>query len=355
MKLLTLLLIIAFPPLALSNVLYEGESQYQHILVKEVDNQRCLFFVHPETTISHYQGCLYPAKPLVQILPFSRNLLASLLVMPEPKRVLVIGMGVGSVPMAIRHGVPGAFIETVDLDPAVIEIAKKYFQYRDDDMTRSYVADGRVFVKAALEKGIRYDLIILDAMNADYIPEHMLTVEFLREVKGLLTDGGVVAANTFAGSQLYAHESNTYADVFGDFYNMKSDDKRSNRIIVASNAMPAVPFIQANAKRYAALYWGVFGINVNELLTRMDDEKDWDQSARILTDQYSPSNLLNASKPNLTAIRFFVFLENALKEHTSTTIGVMLLIVVMFMFSVGWIVTKLQRRFSPLKPATRGQ
>jgi spermidine synthase len=357
MKIFTIfLLALLLPWTANAAVLYEGDSQYQHILVRELDNKRCLFFVHPETHIKHYQGCLYPARPLAQLLPFSRFLLASLLVNPKPDRVLVIGMGVGSVPMAIRHAVPTAFIETVDLDPAVIEIAKQYFQYRDDEMTRSYAVDGRVFVKKALEKGIKYDLIVLDAMNEQYIPEHLLTVEFLREVKRLLSPNGIVAANTFAKSRLYDHESVTYSAVYGDFYNMKYDGDRSSRIIIASGTkMPPVSVIQQNSLNYAKLYWGDFGINVNDLLTAMDDEKDWDQSARLLTDQYSPSNLLNANKPNVAVMRFFAFLEDALQVHTSTTIGVLLLIVVLFMFLIGWITSYLQRRFSAAKPELRSQ
>jgi spermidine synthase len=321
-----------------------------------MDHKRCLFFVQSETNIKHYQGCLYPVKPLVQILPFSRFLLASLLVKPDPQRVLVIGMGVGSVPMAIRAAVPGAFIETVDIDPAVIDIAKQYFSYREDNRTRSYAADGRVFVKKALEKGIQYDLIILDAMNDQYIPEHLLTVEFLREVKSLLAPGGIVAANTFAASQLYDHESVTYSAVFGDFYNMKFDGSRSSRIIIATgSSMPPIPTIQENALKFAKLYYGVFGINVNDLLTAMDDEKDWDQTARILTDQYSPSNLLKDGKPNASVMRFFAYLEDSLQEHTSTTIGVMLLIVVLFMFGIGWVVSLIQHRFTSVKPELRSQ
>ena len=61
----------------------------------------------------------------------------------------------------------------------------------------------------------RYDLIMLDAFDHEYIPEHLLTQEFLQEVKSLLAPGGVLAANTFSSSRLYDHESTTYAAVFG--------------------------------------------------------------------------------------------------------------------------------------------
>ena len=64
--------------------------------------------------------------------------------------------------------------------------------------TDVFEEDGRVFAKRMGKQGIRYDLVMLDAFDHEYIPEHMLTREFLLEIKGLLTPQGVLAANTFA-------------------------------------------------------------------------------------------------------------------------------------------------------------
>ena len=84
----------------------------------------------------------------------------------------------------------------------------------------------------ARRRPARYDLIMLDAFNGDYIPEHLMTREYLQEIRELLVDGGVVASNTFAISQLYHNESVTYDSVFGIFYNLKSPDT-ANRVIIA--------------------------------------------------------------------------------------------------------------------------
>ena len=69
---------------------------------------------------------------------------------------------------------------------------------------------------------------MLDAFDHEYIPEHMLTREFLLEIKSLLAPNGVLAANTFATSRLYDFESATYYSVFGTFYRLK----RANRVIL---------------------------------------------------------------------------------------------------------------------------
>ena len=132
-----------------------------------------------------------------------------------------------------------------------------------------------------------------DAYDHEYIPEHMLTREFLQEVKGVLAPGGVVAANTFSSSRLYDHESTTYAAVFGAFFNLK----RSNRVIILKNdGLPAMDALRRNAgmlqPRLAAT-----GIDPGWLLGLFDTRVDWNTDARVLTDRYSPSNLLNAERP----------------------------------------------------------
>ena len=89
---------------------------------------------------------------------------------------------------------------------------------------------------------------MLDAYERQYIPEHMLTREFLTEVRSLLTPDGVVAANTFSSSRLYQNESVTYRSVFGPFYNLKS----GNRVILAANG--ALPPIEARDAQQPALH-----------------------------------------------------------------------------------------------------
>ena len=102
--------------------------------------------------------------------------------------------------------------------------------------------DGRVYIKRAMREGTKYDTVMLDAFDHEYIPEHLLTREFLTEAKSLLTPQGVLIGNTFSSSKLYDHESTTYAAVFGSFFNLK----RENRVIVARPAgLPSADAIRA--------------------------------------------------------------------------------------------------------------
>ncbi len=96
-------------------------------------------------------------------------------------------------------------------------------------------------------------------------------------------------ANTFSSSRLYDSESATYAAVFGDFLNLRK--RFSNRIIVAGkNGLPSTQTLQTNITSIDADL-ARFDIDLKQILS-LDRGKDWHQKARILTDQYSPANLL---------------------------------------------------------------
>ncbi len=134
-----------------------------------------------------------------------------------------------------------------------------------------FEVDGRVYVKRALREGVKYDAILLDAFDHEYIPEHLLTQEFLTEVKSLLTPTGVLVGNTFSSSKLYDHESTTYASVFGKFFNLKA----ANRVIVARPAgLPSEAQLRTRALEYE-LALRSFGVNVQDVLPLFSTTPDW--------------------------------------------------------------------------------
>jgi spermidine synthase len=169
-------------------------------------------------------------------------------------------------------------------------VARKYFSFTPGPNTRVVIEDGRVFVKRAGRAKQTYDLIMLDAFESDYIPEHMLTREFLQEVKAIMAPKGVLVANTWSSSGLYDHESATYQSVFGDFFNMKLDNRV---ILIRDGGLPDPAELRANAQKFETEFVRR-GTGVATLLPMMRVRKDWDATSRILTDQYSPSNVLNA-------------------------------------------------------------
>jgi spermidine synthase len=229
------------------------------------------------------------AEPDKLVFDYTQMMMSALFMGPRPQRILIIGLGGGSLPRALAQAVPEAALDVVDIDPAVVRVARQYFSFVPGPHTTVFEEDGRVFVRHAIREGKTYDLILLDAYDHEYIPEHLLTREFLLEVKQLMNPGAVVAANTFSGSKLYDSESVTYHSVFGVFYNLKS----ANRVIIASNGMlPAATLIRQNAVGWSPTL-RPFAVDAPGMAARFSTAVDWNSSARVLTDQYSPANLLN--------------------------------------------------------------
>jgi spermidine synthase len=266
---------------------HSERSLYREVLVYEGRGERCMCFTQ-HCRIGR-QSCMDVRDPDRIVMNYPQMMLAALFVKPEPKSVLIIGLGGGTIPRALTQLVPHVRIDVVEIDPAVVKVAKKYFAFASERNVQTIEADGRVFVKRASREGRRYDLIMLDAFDHEYIPEHLLTREFLQEARSILAPGGVLAANTFSSSRLYNHESVTYAAVFPTFFNLKRD----NRVIIAVNgALPSQAQLRTNSLRFEPAFRR-FGFSATRLVPLFTTEADWERDARVLTDQYSPANLLN--------------------------------------------------------------
>ncbi len=291
MKKLLLLLLALLPVLpasAAQKMIHSEKSLYREVLVYEEAGERCMCFTRA-CRIGR-QSCLILNDPHRFALNYTRMMMAGTLFMgATPQRVLIVGLGGGSIPTALREILPQAQIDVVEIDPAVTRVAKRFFGFREDPKMKVSELDGRVFVKRAQRAGTRYDVVMLDAFDHEYIPEHLLTREFLQEVKSLLSPQGVLVANTFSSSRLYDHESTTYADVFGTFYNLKA----ANRVIIARPAgLTEEATLRARAAEYEKIL-RTFGVDAMSVLPMFTTRPDWDTAARVLTDQYSPANLLN--------------------------------------------------------------
>ncbi|MCR9279270.1 MAG: fused MFS/spermidine synthase [Pseudomonadaceae bacterium] len=283
-----------------AKIVHRERSLYSTVLVNKTDNILCLAFSIKRD--QRNQSCIDTRAPRDMVFSYTRMMMATLLFNPEPRRVLVIGLGGGTLPSAIAELYPDVIIDAVEIDSAVVEVARNFFNYRPHPGTSVTVADGRLFVKRRaslrarqeVQKDPGYDLVLLDAFNGDYIPEHMMTREFLTELRSIMSDDGILAANTFALSDLYHHESATYASVFGQFHNFRLPETGNRVIITGKDDLPN-PVALADRAAELDTRLSRYGIFLTDYLELIEGEQDWKTDARVLTDQYSPANLLQGA------------------------------------------------------------
>jgi spermidine synthase len=285
---LSILAAVLLQPVA-AETLHEERSLYRDITVTQEGQRRCLVFnVHRG---DRNQTCMNTADPERLVFEYAKMSFAGLLLNPNPRRVLIAGLGGGSLPSALTTLFPEAQIDVIEIDQAVVNVAKEFFDFEETDQVSVIVNDARVYVKRAALLEKKYDLVILDAFTGDYIPEHLLTLEFLQEVRSIMTPDGVLVANTFSTSRFYDHESETYQRAFGEFFNFKLPSS-GNRIIIARDELLPPRGKMMQTARDLAPRVRRFGVPLLEYPNRLSTRVDWDRSRRVLTDQYSPSNLL---------------------------------------------------------------
>ena len=287
MKYLGLLLFV-LPFSIQAEQIHKERSIYRNVVIVEEDGERCMRFETRRKKITN-QACIDLNNPDKLVFEYAHGVLAGFAIAPKPKRILILGLGGGVLSNVLHEISPEAEIVSVDIDPVVVKLAKKYFNYKENNKVSTQIKDGRVYVKRALLKNEKFDWVILDAFNGDYIPEHLMTKEFLQEVKELLNPGGIVSANTFSTSKLYDYESVTYQQVFGKLFTYQAPTK-GNRVLFGCNcdnlqSFPTLPEgLQSKVDKYQ--------VDLKTVWSRLTDRVDWNTSSEVLTDQYSPANLL---------------------------------------------------------------
>lgn len=121
----------------------------------------------------------------------------------EPIDAALIGLGVGS---AARYAAPGDTFTFIEIDPAVVRIARdpSFFTYLQGSRAniRIDIADGRLGVAALPPASL--DLVVIDAFSSDAIPIHLITREAVQTYFSRLRPHGVAAF----------HVSNQYFDLY---------------------------------------------------------------------------------------------------------------------------------------------
>jgi predicted membrane-bound spermidine synthase len=207
-------------------------------------------------------------------------------VYPEaPRKILMLGLGGGSISTYLGRFMPEAAITTVEIDPGVITAAKTYFGLRETERMRYHAGDGRVFLNRNSEP---YDLILLDAYRGGYVPFHLLTREFYTLVKQRLTPGGAAAFNVHDGSKLYASTVKTLGEVFAalDLY-----PTGVGEVIAVARTSPLDP--QTLERRAAALQQRHgFRFPLPQILQRrMDKPHSQAANGDVITDDFAPADV----------------------------------------------------------------
>jgi spermidine synthase len=157
------------------------------------------------------------------------------------RRALFIGAGAFGMPNELSRKHPDAHVDVAEIDPAVIEVGRKFFKLNEHPRVHAHASDARRFLAGS--EG-NYDLIFGDAYNGvRHIPAHLVTQEFFQQVRSRLSEKGVFLMNVITAVQgrkaeLLQHVVTTVRSVFPHvevFRVQSGGTEAENVILLAAN------------------------------------------------------------------------------------------------------------------------
>lgn len=220
---------------------HEEVSAFSRIRVRRNGEVRSLTFVRDDGREA-VQSRINLNAPDALVSPYAHRMFASYLYQPQPRRVLIVGLGGGAMVRFLAHHEPQLQIDAVEIDPVVVRLADQFFGVRSGGNVRIHTADAVKFVETTTE---RYDLILMDAFlrpsgdtDATGVPTRLKTQAFLGRLRAALAPGGVVAFNLNEHEQM-ADDVAAIAGAFGRVALYRCPPADNKVAIAAASAMPS--------------------------------------------------------------------------------------------------------------------
>jgi spermidine synthase len=282
--------LLAVTPAFAGQLVYETTSAYHHIRVLDDANLRLLCFDDALETRVSLQD------PLQGHFEYTEYFHMPWLWNTQITSVLIVGLGGGSTQRSFEHYYPNVRVETAEIDPAVIQVARSFFRFTESDRQKVQAADGRMYLRRTTAK---YDLIILDAyVQGRYgssIPQHLATKEFFELARDHLNPtNGIVAYNVIGNirgwhANIVGAIYRTLKSVFPQVYLYPATTSQ-NVVLVATTAKVAADVSSLRLRATQLVQSG--RITLPRFLDRVE-RVQWQPPANvlacpILTDDFAP-------------------------------------------------------------------
>ncbi len=204
-------------------VLYEKQSNFHSIKVVENEVGR---FLHYKDT---YQAGVINTEFYKGNIPYINYFLIPYLINPSIKKILLIGMGTGIIVnqyeqlfSQLKH------IDVVDIEENILEIAQKFFNFKQSEKFNFTLQDGLVFLNNTKQK---YDLIVVDVASDEGIDDRFCSKEYLESIKKHLTKNGLFVSNMPSSADVLNPKNifidnllSIYKDIFANVNLYKGDE-----------------------------------------------------------------------------------------------------------------------------------
>jgi len=170
--------------------------------------ERRLHFTNDAT-----QSAMLLSDPDALIAQYTRKMMAFLLFNPSPERIVMIGLGGGSLAKFCYRNLPRSRITVVEINEDVIALREEFCIPKDDERFRVVHDDGARYVEQLDE---RIDVLLIDAFDADGIALSLANSDFYACAARRLTENGVLVMNFWGPRERYVDNLVKARAAFGD-------------------------------------------------------------------------------------------------------------------------------------------
>ena len=213
-------------------------------------------------------------QPDELVLAYTRSMMAFLLFVSEPQCVVTVGLGGGSVNKWMYRHFPDAMQVVLELNPAVIAAARRYFHLpSDDERLQVLQADGAQWVAQQRDSA---DVILVDGYDGEAQVEELATAEFYGAAAGALRREGVLVVNLWGSDRKFDEYLRRIEAAFDGQVACVPALQKGNIIVLAFKRRPTQlrwEELREQARRLEARY-GLEFLRFVEVMKRLNPHTD---------------------------------------------------------------------------------
>ena len=180
-------------------------------------------------SISEIQSRMAADDPLALDLGYTRTMMGFLLFRPLPARLMMVGLGGGSLAKFCHRYLPTAALLVAEINPHVIALRDEFLLPPDDERLTVVCADGALAVRHSTHP---FDVLLVDGFDSQGQPARLCSQRFYDDCHAALLPGGVLVVNLHHGHARYGIFLDRLRRSFGELL-VVNDGELSNSIVFA--------------------------------------------------------------------------------------------------------------------------
>ncbi len=181
------------------------------------------------------QSVMRRDDPDALCLAYTRRMMSFLLFKPRPRRILLLGLGGGSLAKFCYRHLPAAQITVLEIDPQVVALREAFRIPADNDRFRIVQEDGVGYVA---RRAPRDDVILVDACDREGLAPALQSPALYANLRRRLVLGGVLVMNVCGTLTDMEGHLTRIRGVFGENIVSFPTAEDGNLIVLAFRAQP---------------------------------------------------------------------------------------------------------------------